>query len=134
MSALESEIGNNNGFQKSSGKCSQKECAVQKGKLLKIILSELKRLPSEIRDDPNISFIKEVCDMILLILAEEKLLNRFDNASYKPHDGKWYIDKKVQILEVEKQMYKEQSFETLMYIYIASINSWNQENPWKLFL
>ena len=112
MSALESES-NNNGFQKSSGKCSQKECAVQKGKLLKIILSELKMLRSEIRDDPNTSFIKEVCDMIILLLVEEKLLKRFDNASFKPEDGKWYIDQKVQTLEMEKQMYKEPSYETL---------------------
>ena len=108
MSTLESEKNNN----ESSGKCSQevcsnKLCSNQKRKMLQIILSDLKIMQSKIRDEESKDFVKEVCDRILLLLAEEVLLNRFDNASFNPEAGKWYIDDKLRTAKVEKQYYQE---------------------------
>lgn len=109
----ESETNNNDD---SSGKCSQKECANQKRKLLQIILADLKLLSSKVRDDPQSrSYIKEVCDGILLALSEEMLLNRFYKDSYNPEHGKWYIDKQVQLLKAEKKYYQEQSVKVIRY-------------------
>ena len=115
----ESETNNNDD---SSGKCSQKECANQKRKLLQIILADLKLLSSKVRDDPQSrSYIKEVCDGILLALSEEMLLNRFYKDSYNPEHGKWYIDKQVQLLKAEKKYYQELSVKVIRYGYCYSL-------------
>ena len=108
MSALESEKNNN----ESSGKCSQvvcsnKQCSNQKRKMLQIILSDLKLMKSEIRDGDSKDFVKEVCDRIQLLLAEEVLLKRFDHPSFKPEDGKWYNNLEIKTARAEKIYYKE---------------------------
>ena len=103
MSALESEKNNN----ESSGKCSQVVCTNQKRKMLQIILSELKLMQSKIREDDSKDFVKEVCDKIWLLLAEEVLFKRFDHPSFKPEDGKWYIDQEIKTARAEKIYYKE---------------------------
>ena len=108
MSALESEKNNN----ESSGKCSQvvcsnKQCSNQKRKMLQIILSDLKLIQSKIRDGDSEEFVKEVCDRIKLLLAEEILFKRFDHPSFKPEDGKWYIDQELKLARLEKNVYQE---------------------------
>ena len=113
MSALESEKNNN----ESSGKCSQvacsnKSCSIQKRKMLQIILTDLKLIQSKIRDDDKESknYVKEVCDRIWLLLAEEILFKRFDHPSFKPEDGKWYINTEIKTARAEKEYFKELSF------------------------
>ena len=113
MSTLESEKNNN----ESSGKCSQvacsnKSCSIQKRKMLQIILSDLKLMQSKIREDDRETknYVKEVCDRIYLLLAEEVLFKRFDHPSFKPEDGKWYINTEIQTARAEKEYFKELSF------------------------
>ena len=108
MSALESEKNNN----ESSGKCSQvvcsnKQCSNQKRKMLQIILADLKLIQSKIRDGESKGFVKEVCDTIMQLLAEEVLLKRFDHPSFKPEDGKWYNNLEIKTARAEKIYYKE---------------------------
>ena len=111
MSTLESEKNNN----ESSGKCSQvvcsnKQCSNQKRKMLQIILSDLKLMQSKIREADSKDFVKEVCDKIWLLLAEEVLFKRFDHPSFKPEDGKWYINTEIKTARAEKEYFKELSF------------------------